>query len=346
MSTDWYLMGKIPTFNSGFETEEFNNYAIDGFDELLADSPISESVSICDANKTIIKTFKAIVNNNTVDNAKKSTERQILTDIGVLQTGDYVMYRNKLFLIISYPDNNGFYEKAIMGLCNYTLTWQSPNGTILSYPCIDTTTSTMGLNESNTLTTPNSIHTIKLPFDEHTLLINTDDRFFIDDLSVEVPQVFAVSKPNRTEFRYGDKGLIELTMKQSSFKNDGTDRKDLGVCDYFEPVIRPSINCEIIFKTPSIVCIGGKSKIFTAKYFDSQGVEITTPIAVWSHNIPLADQNKILFKVDSVNPNICTLQVTKDFKLTTKNNIIRLSLTDSTGFYNTYLDVKIEGAIG
>ena len=113
MSTDWYLMGKIPTFNSGFETEEFNNYAIDGFDELLADSPISESVSICDANKTIIKTFKAIVNNNTVDNAKKSTERQILTDIGVLQTGDYVMYRNKLFLIISYPDNNGFYLLSV-----------------------------------------------------------------------------------------------------------------------------------------------------------------------------------------------------------------------------------------
>ena len=276
-----------------------------------------------------------------------SAKVQVFLD-EVLTIGD-IVYDNvakEYWICVEMYNIDDVYKQGLLGLCNYTLTWQSPDGTILSYPCIDTTTSTMGLNESNTLTVPNSIHTIKLPFDEHTLLINTDDRFFIDDLSVKVPQVFAVSKPNRTEFRYGNKGLIELTMKQSSFKNDGTDRKDLGVCDYFEPVIRPSINCEIIFKTPSIVCIGGKSKIFTAKYFDSQGVEITTPIAVWSHNIPLADQNKILFKVDSVNPNICTLQVTKDFKLTTKNNIIRLSLTDSTGFYNTYLDVKIEGAIG
>ena len=276
-----------------------------------------------------------------------SAKVQVFLD-EVLTVGDiiYDTASKENWICVEIYNIDDVYKQGLLGLCNYTLIWQSQDGTILSYPCIDTTNSTIGLNESNTLTTPNSIHTIKLPFDEHTLLINTDDRFFIDDLSVEVPQVFAVSKPNRTEFRYGDKGLIELTMKQSSFKNDGTDRKDLGVCDYFEPSVQPSTTCEIIFKTSPIIYIGGKSKTFTAKYFDSQGVETTTPIAVWSHNIPLADQNKVLFKVDSVNPNICTLQVTKDFKLTTKNNIIRLSLTDSTGFYNTYLDVKIEGAIG
>ena len=96
-----------------------------------------------------------------------------------------------------------------MQLCTYTLKFQSPTGTILSYPCIDTTTKTYGIRESNTITTGNSIHNIKLPFDSNTVLINTDRRFFIDDLSVETPQVFAVSQ--RTE--YGDKGLIEL-MKQ------------------------------------------------------------------------------------------------------------------------------------
>lgn len=277
-----------------------------------------------------------------------SAKVQVFLD-EVLTIGD-IVYDNvakEYWICVEMYNIDDVYKQGLLGLCNYTLTWQSPNGTILSYPCIDTTTSTMGLNESNTLTTPNSIHTIKLPFDEHTLLINTDDRFFIEDLSVAVPQVFAVSKPNRTEFRYGDKGLIELTMKQSSFKNDGTDRKDLGVCDYFIPTPpQPSTTCEIIYKSFPTIYIGGKAKTFTAKFLDSQGTEITTPIAVWSTSLSDIDKNKVLFKVDSVNPNICTLQVTKDFKLTTKNNIIRLSLIDSTCIYNTFVDVSIQSVIG
>ena len=274
-----------------------------------------------------------------------SAKVQVFLD-EVLTIGD-IVYDNvakEYWICVEMYNIDDVYKQGLLGLCNYTLTWQSPNGTILSYPCIDTTTSTMGLNESNTLTTPNSIHTIKLPFDEHTLLINTDDRFFIDDLSVEVPQVFAVSKPNRTEFRYGNKGLIELTMKQSSFKNDGTDRKDLGVCDYFTPTPpQPSTTCEITYtgQQSPVVYIGGKSKTFTAKFFDVQGVEISTPVAVWSHNIPLVNQAKIIFVS---NGSTCTLQVKNDKSLI--NTIIRLSLTDTTGVYNTFVDIKIVSATG
>lgn len=173
-------------------------------------------------------------------------------------TGDYVIYKGDTWIINSKVNivDDG-YKICQMQFCNYTLCFQSPTGTILSYLCIDTTTKTMGLDESNTITTGNSIHTIKLPFDANTILIDYDRRFFIDDLSVEIPQVFAVSKPNRTEFKYSDKGLIELTMKQDAY-NSQTDRKDLGICNYFEPTVIPptpdtTISTEIVTITSDAI---------------------------------------------------------------------------------------------
>ena len=139
-------------------------------------------------------------------------------------------------------------------------------------------------------------------------------------------------------------GLIALIMSQDVLSDE--DRPDLGICNYFEPVIQPSTTCEITYtgQTPPVIFIGGKIKTFTAKFLNNQGEEITTPIAVWTTNI--ADQSKISFKVDAVNPNICTLQVAKDFKLTSTNNIVRLSLTDTTGLYNSFVDIKIQSVTG
>ena len=44
MPIEWYLM-KQPTYNSGFEGDEFANYAQDGFEEIL-ESELADDIEI------------------------------------------------------------------------------------------------------------------------------------------------------------------------------------------------------------------------------------------------------------------------------------------------------------
>lgn len=121
------------------------------------------------------------------------------------------------------------HKQGELTLCNYTLLFQSPNGTILSYPCIDNSTNTSGVDENATLTTLNGIHRIKLPFDENTKLISENRRFFLDKYG---HTTYVVTNVNNTTYNYGVMGLIELTLKQDSSYNHETDKN--GVCNYFE----------------------------------------------------------------------------------------------------------------
>lgn len=127
------------------------------------------------------------------------------------------------------------HKQGELTLCNYNLLFQSPDGVILSYPCVDNSTNTTGIDENTTLTTLNGVHRIKLPFDENTKLIKEDRRFFLDKYG---NTTYAVTNVNNTTFNYGNKGLIELTLQQDSSYNRETDKN--GVCNYFEPTTTPS----------------------------------------------------------------------------------------------------------
>ena len=66
MAKSWYLMTR-PLFNSGFEKEEFEAYAQDGFEELL-DSFLSTDIDLYKTNDLENgETIKAIVENVTSD---------------------------------------------------------------------------------------------------------------------------------------------------------------------------------------------------------------------------------------------------------------------------------------
>lgn len=201
-------------------------------------------------------------------------------------------------------------KQGTLAMCNYTLKFQSSDGTILSYPCIDSTNSVVGVDENKVISTGSAIHTIKLPFDENTVLINTNDRFIIDDPAVDIPQVFSVSKPNRTEFKYGDKGLIELTMKQDEYSST-TDRKDLGVCNYFEidtpnPPSGDGIwKMYLTVKGSNVIKTGGNKKIITAQLVDENGENILSSEYSWS----------VSSNIDSY------------LKYTTTNNVMEISVS-------------------
>ena len=45
--TEWYLINPQPTLNSGFEKDEFTDYAQDGFDELLTETQLGKAIKFC-----------------------------------------------------------------------------------------------------------------------------------------------------------------------------------------------------------------------------------------------------------------------------------------------------------
>jgi hypothetical protein len=258
--------------------------------------------------------------------------------------GDYVLHSENTYLITEIDADDEVYTSGKMQLCNYILKWQNSTGTILSYPCIASTSSTAGISEGKIITVGDAIYTIKLPFDSNTLLINIDDRFIIDDLNVKIPQVYAVSKPNRTEFKFGDKGLIELTMKQSKY-NDISDRKDLGVCNYIEPTENPNPPDGDTYAViasdneDNKVIVGYKDgTTLSPKFFKADKTENSSIVSVWEFSLPVGLEEYIHLSYTGNNVNIYA-----DDKFELYGITITVSVSDGSGNYKGSITLTLGG---
>lgn len=201
------------------------------------------------------------------------------------------------------------HKQGELTLCNYTLLFQSPEGAILSYPCVDNSNNTTGTDEDTTLTTLNGVHRIKLPFDENTKLIREDRRFFLDKYG---NTTYAVTNVNNTTFNYGNKGLIELTLQQDSSYNRETDKN--GVCNYFEPATAPP-NPDPPDETANLFAnISGNtnlkvgySRSYLVNFTDKDGAAVEDVDFEWNVEGDFADKVK-----KTVSGNTIKLQVDDD----------------------------------
>lgn len=228
------------------------------------------------------------------------------------------------------------HKQGELTLCNYTLKFQSPDGTILSYPCIDETNSSMGLDVNNTITVPNSIHTIKLPFDENTTTLREDRRLFISRDTTK-PRSFKITKVNDTEFAYGDKGIIEFTLEQT-VGDYPKDRIDLGICDYFEPTITPTpspTGQTMTILSSGTLLAGGLKRTFTPKLVDSNGVEQNFT-AVWTFNYNGMPTSDFVITYDG---NKCMISVAEDYDII--DNALILTCTSDDGLYGVSYNAVI-----
>ena len=114
------------------------------------------------------------------------------------------------------------------------------------------------------------------------------------------------------------------------------------MCNYFVPTPpQPSTTCEITYLNSPTIYVGGTAKTFTTIFKDSDGNILTGISAIWSTDISVADQTKILF-TDKGN-NTCTLKAINDMSLIGK--VVRLSVTDINNIYSTYLDIQLKGVM-
>jgi hypothetical protein len=231
--------------------------------------------------------------------------------------GDYIVWNNSTWLVTKADIDSEVYVDGQMELTNHILKFQSPDGTILSYPCITSTNNTLGVDENNTLTTPNGTIHIKLPFDENTNTLREDRRLYIDRDMVN-PRSYKITKVNNVEYAYGDKGLIELTLEQcASGEND--DRPDLGICDYRDPSTTPTPPEGTSYAT--ITCSNPNNEItigssvyrsLTPSFYNADGSVATGVTAVWNLELPTGYTNAFTIVYDG---NLAKIKVAENYDL-------------------------------
>ena len=336
MSQAWYLMNSPPNRVSGFEDENYIDFAQEGFNELL-NTFIAESLILFNSNLSKTQNIKGVVQNNVPDTKLKTFERQVLLPIGTCKAGMYIYYKNRYWIISGLVDNNQMYEKAIITLCQYKLKWQNSNNEI-----VERWTNVLSASQYNNGETGNKTITLQsnqlmlfMPMDNETILLDNPKRFFITKNTVN-PKVYILTRNDDVIYDYGnDGGCINLIVTQDQIKT--TDRPDLMLCDYISPTSSggdvSGWNMEIEYLGNPTLKIGGNYKTFTAKLFDNNNNLISiTP--VWtidkytnSFDVITTD-NELKIKINNVNLSgeIITLTATDSYSNISKS--IQLTIVE------------------
>lgn len=281
MATNWTLYNKRLNINGTTKRERDLQSLQDNITEKLPDSLSCKAVKI-----------------NGIDRQLSFTQTEKGYDINSLPNetfsiGDYVVYKTITFLVTKKHVDDEAFTSGSIEECNFILKFQSPTGTILSYPCI-TSNKTSGSGESSDkfMTLGDGMKSVKLPYDESTILLHNSDektyRFFLD-LHPTKPVPYALTYADTTTYHYGDKGLIELIVKEDKI-NMLTDRIDLGICDYFEPTVipdpvDPEVPTEIVTITSDATdnnVILGITHAFSATFKNELGADVSGVVAVYS----------------------------------------------------------------
>lgn len=237
--TDWYLINPQPTLNSGFEKDEFTDYAQDGFDELLTETQLGKDIVFCKGkfdgeNFEYEVEGQGIVQSETPDAYTQGYKRQLLTRIGEIADYKYIKYDGSIWLIMTEPSDNCIYDKCVIHQCNYILKWQNTNKDIIYCPA-----SIENASQYNTGEEGNKILMLGynqlmayISLDDDTVVIDRNLRLFVDYNKVN-PIPYKVTRPDTVAFSYGKNRVMCLVLTEDQY-NPKTDSIENWLCDYFQ----------------------------------------------------------------------------------------------------------------
>lgn len=238
--TEWYLINPQPTLNSGFEKDEFTDYAQDGFDELLTETQLGKAIKFCKGkfdgeNFEIEVEGEGIVQSETPDAYTQGYKRQLLTRIAdKVADYKYIKYDGAIWLIMTEPADNCIYDKCVLHQCNYILKWQNTNKDIIYCPA-----SIENASQYNTGEEGNKILMLGynqlmayISIDDDTVVIDRNIRLFVDYNKVN-PIPYKVTRPDTVAFSYGKNRVMCLVLTEDQY-NPKTDSIENWLCDYFQ----------------------------------------------------------------------------------------------------------------
>lgn len=332
MAVNWDLYNKRLNINGSTTRERDLNYIKQNINNKLPNSLSYKSVLINDIPQNI----EILKSNSTSKNTTKKQINSLPNE--TFSCGDYVKYKNATYLIIDVDVDDEVYTTGRIELCNWLLKFQSPTGTILSYPCI-TSTKSFNQDENKVITLPSNQKSILLPYDDNTALLATGRRMYVDKRTNPTPYEI-IGDVDTTTYNYGDKGLIYFIMEQSS-KEITNDRPDLGICNYFEPTTEPKPPVEGYSVTVSTTgdLIAGSSifRTFTPILKDNTGTVVEfTSIPTWTFDYGGMSPTDFTITYDG---NLCKIKVVENYDYVGKT--LRVICTTVDGLYSGYVDVLI-----
>ena len=295
MATEWYLLKSPHVTVSGYESEAQDEFAQEAFLESL-ETDMACDVELYNYDLSECTPMRAIIQDRVQDTRLKSLNRLILAPIGSLKSGLYVKYKGRFWLIVGLVDDNTLYEKGVMTLCNYKLTWLDDHNNVHQRWANVTTASQYNNGETSTeyMFVRSDQLLILLPDDDDSLLLQQGQRFIIDrrcevyekhfDESVTVNTdnpviVYQLTRSDSVLYDYTDSGHHEIMVYEDEQREyDGyyvIDGKGYWLCD--NPFRKPDVqyaSAYIDYESTDIYN-GLDAGVFIAKFYDIDGHEVS-----------------------------------------------------------------------
>lgn len=339
---EWYLM-QSPTLTSGDESELLNEYGDDAVNELL-ESGVAYDVELYNYDLTEMKQVKAIVEGNVQDTKLKALVRRLIVPIGTCKAGMYVKYKNRYWLIVGLVDDNIIYEKAVMTLCNYYLTWVNQNGEIIQRWAAIQSASQYNNGETGQLyyRVRSDQLLVLLPDDDESLLIDTGMRFvidrrcevyekgFADDVEIDTSNrlfIYEATRADTTLYDYQDSGHTEFLASQDEQRaTDGYYKIDgkgywLATYDKYENKEETANSC-VIYGVNDTVYIDVEPAVFVGKAIrgNDQNEDVVITGENWSVECDFVDRLIVEYYDNSISIG------TSDESLAEKELLLTLSV--------------------
>lgn len=358
MAQEWYLMDTDHDTVSGFESDDFESLAADAFMESLETS-LGVDVEVCNYDLSIREPRRVIMEGNLQDTKLNSLNRRMLAPIGTCSAGQYVYYKNRYWLIVGLVDDNSIYEKAVLALCNYNLTWQNDNGDIIQRWASVASASQYNNGETREqqfIFVRSDQLMILTPDDDESISIKHGQRFIIDsrcrvyekqfspDVTVDTSKLlitYELTRMDNVVYNYQISGHCEFMVTQDEKHNkDGyyvIDGEGYWLCDAIvkkEEDTAPlscSIDC-----VDNFVYVGLEPSVFVARFIDPSGDEESGITPVWEITCDFADSLNIEYLDNSVSIS------TTNRKLINKSFELSLS---APGYDKSTIVVKIKSLV-
>lgn len=318
MAKEWYLLKTPHNQVSGYETEAMDDFAQEGFLEAI-DSGMGDDIEIYNYDLSECRKLRAIVQGTVQDTKLKTHNRLLYVPIGTCKTGMYVKHKRRFWLITGIVDDNKMYEKCVMIICNYKISWLSKDGKVCQRWANVASASQYNNGETggNYLKLRSDQLFVSVPNDDESLLLSAGERFIIDkrcevyqkrfgdDVTVDTSNpliTYVLARPDNVLYDYQSSGYYEfMVIEDEQQKGDGyyvIDGKGYWLC-------KPAFNTSNISPKSEIECNslelynGLGSSVFIAKFYDENG-NIVDVAPNWEIKCDFLNQLKIEYRDNSI----------------------------------------------
>lgn len=149
-----------------------------------------------------------------------------------LTHGGLVEFADNIWLITEIDPDNEVYERGLMQRCNHQLKWINKSGKLIEKWCIveDGTKYLIGEKAAQLMSIGDARIAVTVGKDEDTIELDRGMRFLIDDLDVENPLAYQITKPNRFFNQYNGEGIFRYILNEVNVTvNDDT---ELRIADF------------------------------------------------------------------------------------------------------------------